>query len=252
MWFACPLPAKREKGQYGTHLRPRDVEVIRGRVGDPGQLAGLSLATGILRNDAAYGADPLDACRSGEDALTLGGLRAQQQPGDGVRVRCVVPRFHHAHHLAAVVGLPGWAGVVAPDLAPVRTEQLGFRRLESPFEARRLVLAGGALVDLHARCRGGDGQHFVCWHLQVFREVGNGPPFRRRTSAKECEEGHGAHIGLVHLAPPHCRMGARASPMRRDWVSLTRLPRTFWKRSSMTPETRSEEHTSELQSPLKL
>src|SRR5712692_3157188 len=108
------------------------VEEIGRRVLLAAPFGGMASVASVSRRGAAPGLDPLDEGDACELAVSLGGLRREQQPGDAPvgRIRLLLDR---ADHLAAVRQLPGRPAVMRGDLRARLVVQLRLRAGEIPL-----------------------------------------------------------------------------------------------------------------------
>src|SRR5690349_4042742 len=88
----------------------------------------------LRRRNPPGGLQALDVGDGAQRTSPLVRRRPEQQPGNRLWVRRIRALDDFADDFAAVIGLPGWAAVVLPDLFAVVVPQIGDGCLERPVE----------------------------------------------------------------------------------------------------------------------
>jgi len=103
------------------------------------------------RSFAADRAHALDALRSAKDTFARRRLGVQQQPGNGVGVRTIIPRLDLPLYFAFVIRFPRRTGIVFADPPSGIVEEICLRGFEDPFEFAGIGPVGVALINLYTR-----------------------------------------------------------------------------------------------------
>src|SRR5215471_12735468 len=81
----------------------------------------------FTRRLAALGVDTLNGRHAAKDPISGMAGGGEQQPGNRTLLRGIDPACHLSHYLAAIVVLPGGAGVVCADFFPAGISQFRLR-----------------------------------------------------------------------------------------------------------------------------